>query len=87
MSKINKEPIESAILDPVVWQNRIVRYGEESPAKLIANEKNWRTHPKAQLAALEGALIEVGVVQSAIVNLRTHRLAGGHHRGWAPIYW
>ena len=37
-----------SVADPVIWQNRITRYGEAAPDQLLANEKNWRTHPQAQ---------------------------------------
>ena len=38
------------------WRNRIVGSGEVAPSELIPNARNWRTHPKRQLDALEGAL-------------------------------
>ena len=66
--------------DPVIWQNRITRYGEAAPGELLANEKNWRTHPQAQQDALEGALRTVGVVQNIIVNERSGKLLDGHLR-------
>src|ERR1035437_6774191 len=44
------------VTTPAIWQNRIVRYGEEAPGQLLANDKNWRTHPQAQQDALEGEL-------------------------------
>ena len=66
--------------DPVIWQNRITRYGEAAPGELLANEKNWRTHPQAQQDALEGALRTVGVVQNIIVNERSEKLLDGHLR-------
>lgn len=53
------------------WQNRIVGHGTESPEQLLANEANWRVHPRAQQQALEGVLDEVGYVQAVIVNNRT----------------
>ena len=53
------------------WQNRIVGHGTESPEQLLANEANWRVHPRSQQQALEGVLDEVGYVQSVIVNNRT----------------
>src|SRR2546428_571103 len=62
------------------WANRIVGHGEESPADLVANERNWRTHPQAQQDALAGVLDEVGFVQSVIVNQATGRLVDGHLR-------
>lgn len=79
MAKTKKEHIESNPA-PVLWQNRITRYGEEAPANLRANEKNWRTHPKGQSDALEGALRKVGVVQNVIVNERSGKLIDGHLR-------
>src|ERR1019366_6798235 len=66
--------------DPVIWQNRITRYGEAAPGELLANEKNGRPHPQAQQDALEGALRTVGVVQNIIVNERSGKLLDGHLR-------
>jgi ParB-like chromosome segregation protein Spo0J len=63
-----------------VWRNRIVGYGEEAPDQLLANDKNWRIHPKAQQQALAGVLQEVGVVQNVIVNQRTGKMIDGHLR-------
>lgn len=63
-----------------VWRNRIVRYGEEPPSALVANERNWRTHPRAQHEALAGALSKVGIVQNIVVNARTGRMIDGHLR-------
>ena len=62
------------------WRNRIVGQGEESPAALVANPKNWRTHPKAQQDALAGVLDQVGWVQQVLVNRVTGRLVDGHLR-------
>src|ERR1700733_5968521 len=67
-------------VDPVIWQNRITRYGEAAPDKLLANDKNWRTHPKVQQDALEGALRTVGVVQNVLVNERSGKMIDGHIR-------
>jgi DNA modification methylase len=62
------------------WANRIVAHGEEAPDKLIAHERNWRTHTQAQRSALSGVLSEVGLVQSVVVNTTTGRLLDGHLR-------
>lgn len=62
------------------WQNRIVAYSEEPPDQLLANPRNWRTHPDAQASALRGVLAEVGIVQNVIANRRTGRLVDGHLR-------
>ena len=64
----------------VPWRSRIVGAGEEAPDALIANERNWRTHPKAQREALAGVLDEVGYVATVLVNRRTGRLVDGHLR-------
>jgi hypothetical protein len=74
--KANGEPVR----DPVIWQNRITRYGEAAPSQLVANDKNWRTHPQAQQDALEGALRKVGIVQNVVVNERSGKMIDGHLR-------
>lgn len=62
------------------WQNRITGYGSEAPDQLLANPRNWRTHPATQTDALAGVLSEVGVVQNVIVNERTGYVVDGHAR-------
>lgn len=63
-----------------MWQNRITKYSEEAPDSLLANPKNWRTHPGTQADALRGVLEDVGVVQNVIANERTGYLIDGHLR-------
>ena len=65
---------------PDQWRSRIVGSGSRSPASLVANPKNWRTHPKEQMGALAGALSEIGWVQRIIVNKRTGHIVDGHAR-------
>jgi hypothetical protein len=79
--KANSEPVAA----PVIWQNRITRYGEEAPDQLLANDKNWRVHPKAQQDALEGALRKVGIVQNVVVNERSGKMIDGHLRAQMAI--
>jgi hypothetical protein len=62
-----------------MWRNRIVRYGEAAPGELLASEKNWRTHPKAQHEVLAGALRKLGIVQNVVVNERR-----GKSDRWSP---
>jgi len=62
------------------WRNRIVGEGEEAPDQLLAHDKNWRIHPKAQQDALGAVLDEVGFVQRVIVNQRTGKVVDGHLR-------
>ena len=58
------------------WQNRIVELRMANPAELLRHPANWRKHPKAQKAALDGLLQEVGVVKPWLVNLRSE------DKGW-----
>jgi hypothetical protein len=62
------------------WRNRITGSGEETPDQLLANPANWRIHPKAQQAALAGALDQVGWVQQVLVNQRSGFVVDGHAR-------
>ena len=62
------------------WRNRIVGTGDEDPTQLLANPRNWRTHPKEQREALRGALSEVGWVQQVLVNKQTGHVVDGHAR-------
>ncbi|MCC6235825.1 MAG: DNA modification methylase [Verrucomicrobiales bacterium] len=62
------------------WRSRIVRRADVAPAELVANEKNWRRHPRAQREALAGVLGDVGWVQDVVVNARTGRIVDGHLR-------
>lgn len=62
------------------WQNRIVGTGEEDPTQLLANPRNWRTHPEPQRAALRGSLDTVGWVQQVMVNRTTGHVVDGHAR-------
>jgi len=74
--KLNTGPAD----ERAIWENRITRYGAAEPSQLLANPKNWRTHPQAQQDALEGALQKVGIVQNVVVNERTGRMIDGHLR-------
>lgn len=62
------------------WTNRITGYSEEDPEQLLANPRNWRTHPARQREALRGALSTVGWVTGVIVNDRTGHVVDGHAR-------
>lgn len=66
------------------------------PVELVANPRNWRTHPPEQRAALEAELDRVGWVQGVMVNRTTGHLVDGHlradvaaARGWReiPVTW
>lgn len=67
-------------MDSPLWQNRIVRTGDENPEDLLANPKNWRIHPKAQQDALAGVLTEIGWIAPVIVNEVTGHVIDGHLR-------
>ena len=62
------------------WRNRIVGTGEEAPDQLLANPRNWRTHPAPQRDALRGSLDTVGWVQQVLVNRLTGHVVDGHAR-------
>jgi len=53
------------------WRNRIVGHDVKPASWFLANEENWRIHPKKQQEATEGVLDEVGWVQDVMVNKRT----------------
>src|SRR5476649_2556080 len=76
--KQSRKDIRPSAPASVVWKNRIVGYGEEPPDQLLANEKNWRIHPKIQQDALQGALSKVGIVQNVIVTRRSGKMIDGH---------
>ena len=63
-------------MSEALWQNRIVELRMAKPADLRANPANFRKHPKAQRAALDGLLSEVGVVAPLMLNLRSEE------QGW-----
>jgi hypothetical protein len=63
-----------------VWKNRIVDTGMVDPMTLVPNPKNYRRHPNAQVAALNGVLDEVGWVAPLTVNRTTGNLVDGHAR-------
>ena len=63
-----------------LWKNRIVDYGEVSPADLHPSPMNWRTHPQFQREALLGILREVGLVQDVLVSKRSGHIVDGHLR-------
>ena len=62
------------------WRNCIVGTGSEPPDQLVANPRNWRTHPAAQRDALRGSLDTVGWVQQVLVNRVTGHVVDGHAR-------
>lgn len=65
---------------PTALLNRIVGSGDADPAELVANPRNWRTHPPEQEAALRLELERVGWVAPVMVNRTTGHLVDGHLR-------
>ena len=65
--------------------SRIVGTGTADPATLVANPRNWRTHPPEQRAALEAELARVGWVQGVLVNRTTGNLVDGHLRAKVAV--
>lgn len=62
------------------WANRIVGNADVPPGELVANDRNWRSHPDSQKQALKGAIEDVGYIRSVTVNQRTGRIIDGHLR-------
>lgn len=62
------------------WKNRIVRSGRVDPNTLLEHPDNWRAHPDHQKAAMKGALVEIGWVDSVKVSERSNRILNGHMR-------
>ncbi len=56
------------------WISKIVGYAEVDTESILANNANWRTHPKKQQDVLLGLLSDVGVVQNIVINQRTSDL-------------
>ena len=54
----------------VNWQNRIISTALVRADAMLANEANWRLHPKAQQDALLTVVENVGLVAPVIVNKR-----------------
>lgn len=75
-----KKPPASPDAAPTKWRNRITSHALADPKTLIANEANWRKHPAEQQAAMDGALAELGWLQSVIVNRRNMHIIDGHLR-------
>jgi len=67
------------------WRNRIVGQGVKPASQFVANARNWREHPRAQRAALQGALNEVGWIAPVVENIRTGHLVDGHERVWQAL--
>lgn len=62
------------------WENRIVGSAVVDSAELLANPRNWRTHPATQREALQRVLDQMGWVDEVIVNKRTGFVVNGHLR-------
>jgi D12 class N6 adenine-specific DNA methyltransferase len=61
-------------------QTESLRLEWRTPAELAENPRNWRSHPPQQLAALTGAIAEVGWAGACLYNEATGRLIDGHAR-------
>lgn len=60
------------------WQNRIIEQRQVPLGELRANPANWRRHPARQGDALAQVIDRVGLVQGAVLNLRSEA------QGWPP---
>ena len=68
--------------DRMSFRDRIVEFRRIPAAQLVANPKNWRTHPRKQREALQTVMAEIGLVDAAIVRQvgDTYELIDGHLR-------
>jgi hypothetical protein len=62
------------------WRDRWVRRDHEDPAQLLANELNWRGHPRYQQMAMMGVLETLGWLDEVKVNINTGKVFNGHMR-------
>lgn len=62
------------------WANRIVSYGDDDPANLLANPYNHRIHGQRQARAVNESLGAVGWITPVIVNETTGHVVDGHLR-------
>jgi len=52
----------------VQFRDRIIDLRRVKASELLANPKNWRTHPAAQKAALTGVLTEIGYADALLAR-------------------
>ncbi len=55
-------------IDPLRIRDRIKDFTRVRARDLIPNPKNWRRHPKSQIAALRGLLVEIGYAAALLVR-------------------
>jgi hypothetical protein len=60
--------------------NAALRLEWRTPEELADNPRNWRRHPRAQLAALKDQMAAVGWAGALLYNERTGHLLDGHAR-------
>lgn len=63
------------------WHNKITGYGMVDVDSILANERNYHIHSRAQQEALAAVLGNVGIIQNLIINQRTSALwpSGDQH--------
>ncbi|KKK79102.1 hypothetical protein LCGC14_2836880, partial [marine sediment metagenome] len=52
----------------VVFRDRVRELRRVPASELLANPRNWRRHPGAQVAALRGVLAEIGFADAMIAR-------------------
>jgi len=65
---------------PAPWKNKIVGNALVPPSSLLPHDKNFREHPRMQVAALAGCIDEIGYIRSVTVSKRTGKILDGHAR-------
>jgi hypothetical protein len=67
------------------WQNRIIGHGVRPASSFLANDRNWRIHPRIQQEVLKGVLSDLGWVDDVTVNLRNDAAWPESERGVETI--
>lgn len=64
------------------WTDRRIRSGHETAGELAKkyNRQNYRLHPEAQQAAVEGSLDDIGIISPVSVSEKVDKLFDGHLR-------
>lgn len=66
--------------DAPLWNNRIVKYGQQPADQFLAHPDNARRHPAAQRDALRGSFDALGIYAPVIVSSITGHVIDGHAR-------
>jgi hypothetical protein len=63
-----KNHLRRSVTGSAIIRDRIKEFRRVKASELRANPRNWRTHPSAQRAALEGVLTEIGYASALLAR-------------------